>query len=205
LVKLLVVPPSTRLSIHQNQYELEVIHKVSMNVNPWLGINCCHFITTNKKTPCYMNSSFSCGENYAMQKFYNLPSNIVISMVFWGVHLQELKKQFHGLKICERWLHCKSQKQQQIAKNLLYLFSNHILAYNYQVCHYVFSPTKEETFIFCMLWLCKHIKLTHIAVRSYNLVFVPLDKFLKIVEFWNQYFIQFVCKTWHLTIYAFSN
>jgi len=148
-----------------------------MNVNLWLGINCCHFITINSKAPCYMNSSFSCGEHYVVQKFYNLPSNIIISMFFWGVfHLQELEQQFHGLKICEWWPHCKSQKQ-QIAKNLPCLLSNHILVYNYQVCHYVFSPTKEEMFIFCKLWLCEHIELTHIAIRSYNLVFVPSNKF----------------------------
>ncbi len=81
-----------------------------------------------------------------------------------------VEQQFHGLKICERWAHCKSQKQQQIAQNLPYLLSNHILVYNYQVCHYVFFPTKKETFIFCMLWLCGHIELTHIAIKSYNLV-----------------------------------
>jgi hypothetical protein len=80
-----------------------------------------------------------------------------------------VEEQFHGLKICERWPHCKSQKQQQFAQNLFYFLSNHILAYNYQVYHYVFSPTKKETFIFCMLWLCGHIELTTLQLSLITL------------------------------------
>jgi hypothetical protein len=35
--------------------------------------------------PCYMNSGFSCTKDNTMHNFYNLPSNIICSNVFWDV------------------------------------------------------------------------------------------------------------------------
>jgi hypothetical protein len=48
-----------------------------------------------------------------------------------------------------RWLVLKAKKQQQIAKTSFFL-SNQI-PQNNNVCHYVYSPTKEEPLIFYML------------------------------------------------------
>jgi hypothetical protein len=48
----------------------EAIHKVNMNANLGLIVNCYHFITTNNKEPCSMNS-LSCGEDNAMHNLSN--------------------------------------------------------------------------------------------------------------------------------------
>jgi hypothetical protein len=44
----------------------EAIHKVNMNANLGLIVNCYHFITTNNKEFFSMNSFFSCGEDNAI-------------------------------------------------------------------------------------------------------------------------------------------
>jgi hypothetical protein len=58
----------------------ETIHKVNMNANLGLIVNCYHFITTNNKEPCSMNSFFSYGEDNAMHSLCNFQSHSVILM-----------------------------------------------------------------------------------------------------------------------------
>jgi hypothetical protein len=80
----------------------------------------------------------------------------------------------------------KNKKQKKLQKNP-FIFSNYI-PNNYQVYHCVFSPIEEETFIFCMLWFCKHIILPHVVIKSCNLAFAFPNMVLEIIEFRNQKF-----------------
>jgi hypothetical protein len=71
-------------------------------------------------------------------------------MSFWSVfHLQELK-QLHGLKVSEMVTLFQKPKNNKKLQKLPFLLSNQ-LPQNKNVCHYVYSPTKEEPFLFYML------------------------------------------------------
>jgi hypothetical protein len=71
----------------------------------------------------YMNFSFSCGEHYVVQKFYNLPSNIVISMVF-GVFFtfKSWNNNFMASKFVNDDLIAKAKNNNKLQKTFLIFF-----------------------------------------------------------------------------------
>ncbi len=76
-----------------------------------------------------------------------------------------------------------TKEKKMILHSFSFLFFHHIPP-NQQICHYVFSPSKEEPFILGMLF-CKHEILANNTIEFSFLAFPPPNMLLEAIELGN--------------------